>query len=348
MKTNRLRGSAGLIFGALLAISHTQLSLAEEPKPAENVVFLEQWKVPVRELPLIAGSPDAEHWVIVYSKWSCQICGMMYGAWQDVLKDFPGGKVGVVMLPGLSLNSVEPLQKTMLCVWRADPEAYRNVTSMIWGGALPPNQPAQIREALAGFMGGQQSLADAEKQHAQWADAQIALSASMLRHLEKVTGDTGSYPKMTTTSAASMGHLGPNASYRKFLVDQGWATPEWAAGADQADQKAHANPAQEIVQTRKNKAPRRLAQEIDLGKITEAAGSRGKAVTLTAIQSADVANISSSHGSLSATAESTPGPLNIHLTWRKGLGPGAWDTTLLVSEKSGKKHIVIVKGELIP
>lgn len=328
--------SCGILFGA---------------EPAErtgDVLFLEQWKVPVKELPLIAGSKDAEHWIIVYSKWNCQICGMMHQAWHEVLKDFPGGKIGVVMLPGVSLQGVDALQKTMLAVWRADPQAYQNVADMIWAGALTQNNPSEIRRNLVDFMGGEDKLLAAEKNHAAWVDQQVATSAAMLRHLEKVTGDIGSYPKMTTISFSRMGHLGSNASYRNFLVEQGWASKEWAERANASDSRAQVNPAQAIMANRKARAPRKLDQVIDLGKICISDGSVGQKVTIPTIQAQNIQGISSNHGSLRASASKTEGALELQINWQAGLAMGAWESSFMIAEKSGAKHIVIIKGDTQP
>lgn len=313
----------------------------------EHPKFLDKWNVPVSELPLIAGSNEADHWVIVFSKWNCQICGMMHHSWQEVLKDFPGEKVGVVMMPAVSLQGVEPLQKMMLTAWRADPESYANVTTLIWGGGLSPNDYAAIRRNLANFMGGEEMLTKAEKTHQVWVDAQLVTSAAMLRKMEQVTGDIGSYPKMLTQTRPSLGHLGSNENYRKFLVDQGWADAAWAAKANAADAKAKDNPAAAVMEHRRAMAPQKLEQIIDLGKITIAQGAEGKQCTIPSLQAANIAQITSNHGSLQAKPSSTEGELVIHLTWIQGLGPGAWETSLFIKERSGKSHIATVKGEVL-
>lgn len=331
-----------------MAISCGTLLGAEPAERVGDVLFLDQWKVPVKELPLIAGSKDAENWIIVYSKWNCQICGMMHQAWHEVLKDFPGGKIGVVMLPGVSLQGVDALQKSMLAVWRADPQAYQHVAEMIWAGALTQNNLTEVRRNLADFMGGEDKLIAAEKNHAQWVDQQVATSAAMLRHLEKVTGDVGSYPKMTTTKTSRMGHLGSNANYRNFLIDQGWATIEWAERANAADVNAHANPARAIMDSRRARAPRKLDQIIDLGKIRITDGTSGKNISIPTIQSQDVQGITSNHGSLRASLSQPQGALELHIQWQAGLTTGAWESSFMISEKSGKKHIVIIKGETLP
>lgn len=312
----------------------------------EPPTFLEKWKVPVTELPLIAGSAKAEHWVIVFSKWNCQICGMMHHSWREVLKDFPGHNVGIVMMPGVSLQGVEPLQKLMLVVWRENPEVYEQLSTLIWGGGLSPNDVATIRLNAANFLGGEAVLAKAEKKHQVWVDAQLATSAAMLRKMEQVTGDIGSYPKMLTQTRPSLGHLGSNANYRKFLVDQGWADAAWAAKANAADAKAKDNPAAAVMEHRRAMAPQKLEQIIDLGKITIAQGAEGRTCTIPSLQAANIAQITSNHGSLQAKPSSTEGELVIHLTWIQGLGPGAWETSLFIKERSGKSHIATVKGEM--
>ena len=195
-----------IVLICLLLIHAFTAPVSAQQTASAEVVFLNEWKVPVTELPLIAGSPKAKHWIIVYSKWNCQICGLMHHAWQDVLKDLPGDQVGVVMLPAVSYQGVDPLQRTMLAVWRVNPKAYENVATMIWANALSPNDIPAIRRNLADFMGGESALLDAEKNQHDWVDKQIALSAAMLKKIENLTGDIGSYPKMTSVSAARMGH----------------------------------------------------------------------------------------------------------------------------------------------
>lgn len=312
----------------------------------ESPIFLEKWKVPVTELPLIAGSAKAEHWVIVFSKWNCQICGMMHHSWREVLKDFPGQNVGVVMMPGVSLQGVEPLQKLMLVVWRENPEVYEQLSTLIWGGGLSLNDVATIRLNAANFLGGEVVLAKAEKKHQVWVDQQVALSSEILRAMEQMTGDIGSYPKTLTQQKPGLGHLGSHANYRNFLVTQGWASADWAAKANAADSQAQENPAAAVMEHRKAMAPQRRQQILDLGKISMAAGQEGKTCEIPELLSAQVVQISSNHGSLQAKSSSDKGPLELHFTWLQGLGPGAWETTIFIKERSGKSHIVTVKGEM--
>jgi hypothetical protein len=170
----------------------------------------------------------------------------------------------------------------------------------------------------------------------------------MLRHLEKVTGDVGSYPKMTTTKTSRMGHLGSNANYRNFLVEQGWATKDWAELANQKDVNAQANPAQAIMESRRARAPRKLDQIIDLGKIRIADGTAGQKIAIPTIQAQDVQGVSSNHGSLTAVVSKPAGELELQINWQAGLAPGAWESSFMISEKSGKKHIVIIKGDTLP
>lgn len=213
-----LRSRIAIFLAVFISLVTQSVLHADEAK--KTVRFLNEWDVPVRELPLVAGSSQAEHWILVFSKWNCQICGMMHKSWVELLGLDPKCKVGIVTLPGITSTGVTQLDRTMLALWRENPQVYEQISTLIWEGGLDPRRLDLVRAEIVGFLGEGTDLDAIERKHAEWINAQTTMAAQMLARIDKGTANAGSFPIICTPEKRGPGHLGEPANYREFLINE--------------------------------------------------------------------------------------------------------------------------------
>ena len=164
------------------------------------------------ELPRL-GSPSATEFALVLTDFTCDFC-RLYQAILKAAAESRGEQFAIVLMPSARDENAALVQRTMLCLFKADEKKYESLSAELLSGTHPAEGEAVRLTARA--LLGEAKWKEVENVYAPWAAKQIQI-ARELRTLNQKSLYSSRLPQLMAGPRVLMGYTDNFADIGKFL-----------------------------------------------------------------------------------------------------------------------------------
>lgn len=143
------------------------------------------------ELPTL-GEPNAPHWIVMISDYTCRYCRAAHRTLEEVRASFDPRQLGIIMLPSQHSGDSVEIQRLMLAAWKVDRDIWTEVAHELYGERISLKTEA-VREHLSAKLGSER-LAASLAANTNWIENLFQLTRDITVANREITR-SGSIPQ---------------------------------------------------------------------------------------------------------------------------------------------------------